>query len=81
MSRVALVFASTVLLVLASDVANAQVGGGGSIQGTVRDASNAPVPGATITATNVATGIATVRQTTAAVATGRVSGRGYAGWL
>ena len=68
MSRVALVFASTVLLVLASDVANAQVGGGGSIQGTVRDASNAPVPGATVTATN-------------AVATGRVSGRGYAGWL
>ena len=66
MSRVAMVLASTALLLLASDVANAQVGGGGSIQGTVRDASNAPVPGATVTATNVATGIATVRQTTTA---------------
>src|SRR5882672_4098722 len=66
MYRVAMVLASTALLLLTSDVANAQVGGGGSIQGTVRDASNAPVPGATVTATNVATGIATVRQTTAA---------------
>ena len=66
MSRAAMVLASTALLLLASDVANAQVGGGGSIQGTVRDASNAPVPGATVTATNVATGIATVRQTTVA---------------
>ena len=61
-----MVLASTALLLLASDVANAQVGGGGSIQGTVRDTSNAPVPGATVTATNVATGIDTVRQTTAA---------------
>ncbi len=66
MHRVAGVIASTVLLLLASTVANAQVGGGGSIQGTVRDTSNAPVPGATVTATNVATGIDTVRQTTAA---------------
>jgi Carboxypeptidase regulatory-like domain len=60
------VIASTVLLLLASNIANAQVGGGGSIQGTVRDTSSAPVPGATVTATNVATGIDTVRQTTAA---------------
>ncbi len=66
MYRVAMVLASTALLLLASDVANAQVGGGGSIQGTVRDASNAPVPGATVTATNVATGIDTVRLTTTA---------------
>src|SRR3954466_9007421 len=66
MYRVAMVLASTALVLLASNVANAQVGGGGSIQGTVRDASNAPVPGATVTATNIATGIDTVRQTTAA---------------
>ena len=43
---------------------SAQVGGGGSIQGTVLDTSNAAVPGATVTATNVATGIGTTRQTT-----------------
>lgn len=66
MYRVATLLASTVLLLLGSDVANAQVGGGGSIQGIVRDTSNAPVPGATVTATNIATGIETVRQTTAA---------------
>lgn len=42
MYRVAVVLASIVLVLLASDAANAQGGGGGSIQGTVRDASNAP---------------------------------------
>ena len=52
------------LLLLAPTAASAQIGGGGSIQGTVLDTSNAPVPGATVTATNVATGIDTVRQTT-----------------
>ena len=66
MHRVARLIASTVLVLLASHAANAQVGGGGSIQGIVRDTSNAPVPGATVTATNIATGIETVRQTTAA---------------
>src|SRR3954463_10851460 len=66
MNRVAMVLASIAIVLLTSAVVNAQVGGGGSIQGTVRDASNAPVPGATITATNVATGIDTVRQTTSA---------------
>ena len=35
-----------------------------SIQGTVLDTSKAALPGATVTATNVATGIATTRQTT-----------------
>ena len=45
-------------------MSRAQAGGGGSIQGTVLDSSNAPVPGAVVTATNVATGIDTVRQTT-----------------
>jgi hypothetical protein len=66
MNRVAMVLASIAIVLLTSAVVNAQVGGGGSIQGTVRDASNAPVPGATITATNVATGVDTVRQTTSA---------------
>src|SRR5580765_8958648 len=56
----------TTLLLLIPAVSNAQVGGSGSIQGTVLDTSNAAVPGATVTATNVATGIATVRQTTTA---------------
>src|SRR4051812_22584404 len=53
-------------ILLAASVAAAQVGGGGSIQGTVLDSSNAALPGATVTATNVATGIETTRQTTAA---------------
>jgi len=66
MNRLAMVLASTTLFLLGSHAANAQVGGGGSIQGTVRDSSNAPVPGATVTATHVATGVETVRQTTAA---------------
>jgi len=66
MRRVLKPLACTAFLLLTSVVASAQVGGGGSIQGTVRDSSNAPVPGATVTATNVATGIDTVRETTAA---------------
>lgn len=44
----------------------AQVGGTGSIQGTVMDSSRAVVTGATVTATNDATGVQITRQTTAA---------------
>jgi hypothetical protein len=44
----------------------AQIGGSGSIQGTVLDPSGAALPAATVTATHVATGIATTRQTTEA---------------
>src|ERR1700722_10613056 len=41
----------------------AQIGGSGSISGTVTDSTGATVPGATVTATNTATN-ATVTQTT-----------------
>jgi hypothetical protein len=47
-------------------VALSQVGGGGTIQGVVTDPSGAVVPAATVTATNVATGVKSVRETTAA---------------
>jgi hypothetical protein len=42
----------------------AQAGGTGTIQGTVTDPSGAVVTGATITATNLATGVRTERKTT-----------------
>jgi hypothetical protein len=44
--------------------ATAQVGGTGTIQGTVTDPSGAVVTGASVTATNVATGVETARKTT-----------------
>lgn len=49
------------LMAMPSDV-SAQAGGG--IRGTVTDAAGAVVPGATVTAKNVATGVETKRQTT-----------------
>jgi hypothetical protein len=45
--------------------AQAQIGGTGTIQGTVADLTGAVVPGAKITARNVATGDVTVRTSTA----------------
>ncbi len=66
MPRVAGLVLLTALLLVTPSLSHAQIGGGGSIQGTVLDTSGAPVPGATVTATNVATGIQTVRQTTQA---------------
>ena len=44
----------------------AQIGGSGSIQGVVSDPSGAVIPGATVEGVSVATGLKTVRQTTAA---------------
>lgn len=52
--------------VLAANLVMAQIGGSGSIQGTVSDPSGAVIPGATVAATNVATGVKTTRQTTGA---------------
>ena len=66
MSSLAPRLACVVLLLLTPSISIAQVGGGGSIQGTVLDSSNAAIPGATVTATNVATGIETIRVTTEA---------------
>src|SRR5262249_34665991 len=51
-------------LCLTPTLINAQVGDSSSIRGTVLDSSGAVLPGATITATNVATGVATTRQAT-----------------
>ena len=52
-------------LLLAAPLA-AQIGGSGTIKGTVVDPTGAVVPGATVTATHVATGVETTRETTAA---------------
>ena len=41
----------------------AQLGGSGGIQGSITDPGGAVVPGATVVATNVGTGVATTRQT------------------
>jgi hypothetical protein len=53
------------LLAITAGTVSAQIAGSGTIQGTVTDASGATVPQASVTAVNVATGVATARQTTA----------------
>ncbi len=54
------------LFLVIAGSAFAQVGGTGSIEGTVTDPSGAAVADATVIATNLATGTETVRKTTAA---------------
>jgi hypothetical protein len=53
-------------LLLAAAVAFGQAGGTGTIQGSVTDPSGAAIPAASVTATNVGTGIKTERKTTEA---------------
>jgi hypothetical protein len=62
--RHAVLFLLAIFLIAGS--AFAQTAGTGAIQGTVTDPSGAAVPGAAVTATNVATGTVTTRTTTAA---------------
>ncbi|HKQ80399.1 MAG TPA: TonB-dependent receptor [Blastocatellia bacterium] len=52
-----------VITLLAPPCALAQTGGGGSIQGTITDGGGAVLAGATVVATNVATGVESSRQT------------------
>jgi hypothetical protein len=66
MATRAMLFLVSAIMLFAPAHARAQIGGSGSIQGTVLDNSKAALPGATVTATNIATGVATVRQTTEA---------------
>jgi hypothetical protein len=54
------------LMLIDATLLMGQVTGNGVIQGTVLDPTGAMVPGATVTATNVATGVKTVRETTEA---------------
>ena len=83
--RAGVLIAALATSLLATVTARAQIGGSGSIQGTVLDGSGAAVPGATVTATNVATGVTTTRATTqagvyvaVAARSGRVPRRGDA---
>jgi Carboxypeptidase regulatory-like domain/TonB dependent receptor len=57
---------AALLVALAAVPVRAQIGGSGSIQGRVSDPSGAVVPGATVVAANVATGVKTTRRTTGA---------------
>jgi hypothetical protein len=59
-----LIWACTVVLLTAAPHASAQAVTSGSLMGTVTDSSGAYLPGATVTLTNVATGISTSAQTT-----------------
>jgi hypothetical protein len=53
-------------ILLLNGAAFGQIAGTGTIQGTISDASGAVIPQATVTATNIATGVQTERLTTAA---------------
>ena len=66
MRRLGISSIALALVVLPAATARAQIGGSGSIQGTILDASGAALPGATVTATHLSTGVETVRQATGA---------------
>ena len=51
------------LLTFSAAFLRAQANGSGEIQGTITDPSGASIPRATVTATNLATGVSTVRKT------------------
>src|SRR5262245_38261349 len=55
-----------VVFTLSPNISMAQIGGTGSIQGVITDTAGAVIAGATVVATNTATGVKTTRQTTAA---------------
>ncbi len=65
MRRYGIFFCAAVWLAPAAGLL-AQIAGSGSIQGTVTDPSAAVIPGATVEATNAATGVKTARRTTSA---------------
>jgi hypothetical protein len=65
-SRLLLPLFVSAFVLLAAQSSFAQIGGTGSIQGIITDTTGAVIPGATVTATNAATGLKTERQTTGA---------------
>ena len=61
-----MVFRIVTSLALLATLASAQIGGAGTLKGTVNDASGAVVPGAIVTALHLATGTESRRESTAA---------------
>ena len=64
MSGLLFVRTLAIVLVLGATPAIAQIGGSGTIKGTVSDPTGAVIPGAAVTATNIATGVETARLAT-----------------
>jgi len=66
MRRLGISSMALALVVMLPALAASQIGGSGSIRGSILDASGAALPGATVTATHLSTGVDTVRQATGA---------------
>lgn len=64
--RAMILFAFWIITLTVPTWAIAQIGGSGSVTGTVLDPNGAVVPGATVVAKNVGTGVETTRETTGA---------------